>query len=704
VKGISFVFGIHNHQPVGNFDFVIDDVYRRSYLPFLEVLREFPKIKISIHNSGYLFEYLLKKYPKYKETLSELVGRGQVEILSGGFYEPIFPAISGKDRRNQILKLTKFIEDNFSYHPKGMWLSERVWEQGIVKDLASSGIEFTILDDEHFLLSGLSHEELYGYYSTEHEGYSISLFPISKELRYLIPFKEPKETIEFFKDLVGKERLLVLADDGEKFGVWPGTYSLVYEKGWLREFFTLLTENSDWIEILTFSEALKKFPSRGLIYLPEASYKEMMEWALPPELTIELQEAEEIFSREEKYARYMKFLRGTFWRNFLVKYEEANNMHKRMIDLSQRCSTLKDAEEISLPYEYLMRAQANDAYWHGVFGGLYLPHLRSAIYRNLIEAEKELDKISYGNEDVLVIEEKDIDKDGKKELIAKNQELALFIKPSYGGAIFEIDYRKKSLNITDTLKRRFEAYHKKIQIAQAPGKEEGKSIHEIVIAKEKNLENYLIYDWHNKYSLMDHFLKEGTTCDSFYRSSYGEQGDFTILPYDYSMIEEQDLIRLSLKRKGHIWVKEEFLPLDIGKDVTLIKGDSSIRIDYSFENKSFMDYNAWFGTEFNFSLFERENKEKYIEYPDGSRSYFDDISEKKDIEEFVIFDNVLGFKIGFTFDIPIILWHYPIDTVSQSEGGFERTFQGLGILISFKQLFIKNEIFPFSFNIKFETL
>ncbi len=704
MKGISFVFGVHNHQPVGNFDFVIDEAYKKSYLPFLKILKDFPKVKVSIHNSGYLFEYLLKRYPEYKNILLELVKRGQVEILSGGFYEPIFPAIPEEDRRNQILKLTKFIEDNFSYHPKGMWLAERVWEQAIVKDLASSGIEFTILDDEHFLLSGLSQEELYGYYSTEYEGHLISLFPISKRLRYLVPFKEPKETIEFFKNSIGKDRLLVLADDGEKFGVWPGTYELVYEKGWLEEFFSLLTENSDWIEILTFSGALKSFSSRGLIYLPEASYREMMEWALPPELTVELQEAEEIFAKEEKYAKYKKFLRGTFWRNFLVKYEEANNMHKRMIDLSQKCKTLRDTEKISLPYGYLMKAQANDAYWHGVFGGLYLPHLRSAIYKNLIDAEKELDKISYGNEDVLVIEDKDIDRDGKNEVIAKNRELALFVKPSYGGAIFEIDYRKKSLNIADTLKRRFEAYHKKIHIAQAPGGEEGKSIHEIVVAKEKGLKDYLIYDWHNKYSLMDHVLREDTTAESFYRSTYGEQGDFTVLPYSYSISKETDMLRLSLKRKGHAWIGEEFLPLNIKKDILLVKNDSSIRVDYSFENRSFIDYNVWFGIEFNFSLFERENKEKYVEYPDGTRSYFNGILEKRDIEEFVIFDNVLGFRMEFTFDIPIILWHYPIDTVSQSEGGFERTFQGLGILISFKQLLIKNEIFPFSFNIKFETI
>ena len=704
MEKINFVFGIHNHQPIGNFDFVIEHAYKKSYLPFLKILSEFPKIKVSLHNSGYLFEFLINKHPEYKEILTELIENGQIELLSGGFYEPIFPSIPEADRRNQILKLTRFIEDNFSVQPQGMWLSERVWEQSILKDLRDVGIKFTILDDEHFLLTGLRAEELYGYYITEYESRTLFLFPISKKLRYLVPFKSPQETLEFFKSIRGRGDLVVLADDGEKFGVWPGTYDLVYTKGWLREFFSMLSENSDWIEMLTFSESLEKFSPRKLIYLPEASYHEMMEWALPPNFTLELQEAEEIFEKNEDYKIYKKFLRGTFWRNFLVKYDEANNMHKRMVDISNRSRKLIDERKDHSPYSNLLKAQANDAYWHGVFGGLYLPHLRSNIYRNLIKAEEKLDKAYNFGKRFLFYEEKDLDKDGQKEVILKNNRVSLFFKPSYGGTIFEIDYRPKSLNITDTLRRRFEAYHNKIENAQLPGNEEGKSIHEILVAKERDLEEYLIYDWHNKYSLMDHFLREDTNIENFYKVKYGEQGDFTILPYTYSIEKDKDMVRLSQQREGHIWIGDKFLPLTLKKDVMVFRGEDILKVDYSFKNTSYTDYNIWFGTEFNFSLFERDNPKKYLLYPDGKRSFFNQVYEKKELEEFTIYDEVLGLKINFFFDIPIMLWHYPVDTVSQSEAGFERTFQALGILVSIKKDLSKNEIFSLSFNIKLENI
>jgi len=98
LKTVNFIFGIHNHQPVGNFDFVVEDAFQKSYLPFVEVVEEFPNLHISLHFSGCLLEWLEKQHPEYLDRIARLVERGNVEIISGGFYEPVLAMIPDRDK------------------------------------------------------------------------------------------------------------------------------------------------------------------------------------------------------------------------------------------------------------------------------------------------------------------------------------------------------------------------------------------------------------------------------------------------------------------------------------------------------------------------------------------------------------------------------------------------------------------------------
>src|SRR5208283_4003130 len=86
-------------------------------------------------------------------------------------------------------------------------------------------------------------------------------------------------------------------------------------------------------------------------------------------------------------------------RNFLAKYPESNRIQKQVLGASHRLQTLSTSAEsgtekaalLAAAHTHLLAAQCNDPYWHGVFGGLYAPHLRSAILRHLIQAEFQLD-------------------------------------------------------------------------------------------------------------------------------------------------------------------------------------------------------------------------------------------------------------------------------------------------------------------------
>ena len=107
---IYLCLALHNHQPVGNFDHVFEQSYQDSYLPFLDVFERYESLKISLHTSGPLMEWLDAHHPEYLDRLADLVAVGRVEIVGGAFYEPILTMIPPRDRIGQIRDYTRWLE------------------------------------------------------------------------------------------------------------------------------------------------------------------------------------------------------------------------------------------------------------------------------------------------------------------------------------------------------------------------------------------------------------------------------------------------------------------------------------------------------------------------------------------------------------------------------------------------------------------
>lgn len=651
MKTLHFTLILHSHQPLGNFDNVVEDAYRKAYLPFIDMLFGHPKISLNLHYSGSLLEWIEKHHPEYFEKLREMVARDQVELLGGGYYEPILISIPDRDKVAQLNKLSDYLEKHFNRRPRGIWLTERVWEPALPKALAEAGIHYTLTDDTHFLNAGLEPESLFGDYITDSYGAPLRVIPGQKELRYLLPFQNVDKTVEYLRDVAEKHpgALVAMGDDLEKFGVWPETFKHVYLDGWLEDFFTALEEQGTWLRTVRASEYLDLVPPIGRIYLPTASYQEMMQWALP-------EAAERVFDSAlhkaqslEGGADMLRFLRGGLWNNFFHKYSEANQLHKRMLWASRSFSDADLSGDLaSEAYNSLLAGQCNDAYWHGVFGGLYAPHLRHALYANLVKASR------HSTAPAMVLA--DFDVDGRDELVYDSESLFAVLDPGDGATIPEIDYKPGAVNVVNSLRRRHENYHDKLRLyAAADGADahDAKSIHDRVRVKEPGLEKALIYDRYDHSCFRAICFDRGKSLEAFAK---------------LELHEDQKLA-------GAPWTLDGLVCTRDGIRKTFSMRDSQIRCDVSGAVES----PVRLGLELVFNLMAPEAHDRYFD-AEHMRQPLRWQGEIAQSGRLTLYDWYLGIAIHITAEPAATWWVAPIHTVSQSEDGFERVYQGSKIL------------------------
>lgn len=668
---IDLVLIIHCHQPIGNFDHVFQQAHDRCYRPLLDLFEAFPDVKAGIHFSGPLLEWIEDHEQGTMDLLSALIARDRIEPLSGGFFEPILPSIPLRDVIGQVQMMNHYIKDHFNHEPTGFWLTERVWDPGLPSALADTGMRYTVVDDTHFYYAGLQPDAIYGHYLTEKEGRTLHLLATPMTMRYLIPFKPVEDVIGHLKWMNDAGHgVAVYGDDGEKFGQWPGTYDWVVRKGWLKSFFSAIADNQDWLRTVLPWDFISSTPPLGRIYLPQASYEEMTGWALPTKQGHVLKDMISSLKAEDRWENWRPFVRGGVWDNFLVKYDESNRMHKKMLFLSKRTLTNKEAQE------HLWRAQCNCAYWHGVFGGLYLGHLRRAIYKNLIKAQACL-----ADDYDMEVLEFDLDKDGLNEILIQTPSLSLGLEPHRGGGLFEICHLSHGLNLSDTITRRREVYHDHLNdISQTDnhGEEEGiASIHDIIDPEQQDLRHLLVFDTYTRASLLDHFPGSETTVEDYAGNDYSELGDFVQGSYDVDKaLASPGKALVKLSRTGVV----NACNITITKTVHLKEGPR-LWIDYEFECHGPDSLSTLYGCEFNMTLYSDTDPERYYFAPEpGARLEISETGALKDIKEFELFNGPDRLNTIFRFSHPLSVWFHPLMTVSKSEKGFDRTYQGSSLL------------------------
>ncbi|MDQ3938060.1 MAG: DUF1926 domain-containing protein [Chloroflexota bacterium] len=657
-KRISLALVFHNHQPVGNFGWVIEAVYAQAYEPMISALERHPAVRLGLHYSGPLLEWLEHNQPAFLDRVRALAARGQVEVLGGGHFEPVLAALPQRDRHGQLVRMRQEIEQHFGSAPTGAWLAERVWEPSLAFDLPEAGYRYTVLDDNHLRAGSVPEDAMWGTYTTDDQGRLLTIFGTEKGLRYRIPFRPVSELIAYLRANAAADgrRLGTMGDDGEKFGAWPGTYDHCWGAGrWVDDCFSALAANSDWLTTVTPSEWLERQPPVGRVYVPTSSYVEMTQWALPAEEAGVFEKL--LAAAVEQRSPAARFLRGGMWRNFQARYREINDLHKQMLRVSSVVERMPAGVERERALDHLYRGQSNDCFWHGLFGGIYLPHMRLATLAELIAAE---DLAAAGR---AVTGLADHDLDGTDELLLGTVGQTILVDLADGAGIGAWDLRAARLALASVMRRRREAYHEQLralEAARARGeKGEGRtatSIHDQLLTKETGLSELLVYDDHERRSGLVRVVGDGR-----------EHGDFA--NGDWQLERASDWEAAVGRHENGLAVR---------KTIALGGGrmDPSLSLTIEARNAGAVEFVGELQLEWNLNLLGGGgNPQAYYRWADQEVRH-DTTGAVPAAHELSFGNRHAGVELHVSAEPPAQKSWYPVETVSNSEAGFERIYQG----------------------------
>ena len=169
---ISLALAIHNHQPVGNFGWVIAEVFEQAYQPMVEALERHPAVRLVAPLHGPAARLAARRATRvHRAPAAPSSTATRSRSSGGGYYEPVLASLPGaRPDRPARADGRRARGASFGRRPRGAWLAERVWEPDLPTSLVDGGYDWTILDDAHFRAAAIPEDDLWGPYTTEDQG------------------------------------------------------------------------------------------------------------------------------------------------------------------------------------------------------------------------------------------------------------------------------------------------------------------------------------------------------------------------------------------------------------------------------------------------------------------------------------------------------------------------------------------------------
>lgn len=619
----SLLLGFHSHIPFDPKQNNTENESINNYLNLINLLTSFQNLKSTIHFSGNLISYLDKNFNDFSSKIRNLLEKNQLELFSGGRYEPIFPFIPKEDRQSQLLLMNRLLNHTYGYTPNGAWITDNAWESSLAIDLSKSRIQYTCLAKEYFTSTGLNENEISGYYLTEEEGRKIAVFPVLAKINDLIERYSPEEAIKTIinnAEQISSEKPSVVA-------FYEGPIENPEKLNWLKIFFQTLEKNTENIETKLFNDYFLHTKPNGRIYLPTAH-------------DIKSQNT----STSSKY--------------FLLKYPEANLLHKKMLRVSKKINAAKEGksrfkvikEMISQAQDLLLKGQVSHIYYDNTLGGLYSPCERHSIYSNLIMAENLIDASSRQGSKWIQASEIDYDCDGNDEIIIETETQNIYVSPGLGGTILEHDFRPKNINLINTLSRE----------------------------KEQNK--------YPKLNLIDHFLENDLDLTRCKSNTLPHLTKEITSSYHVDKIKaKEETCKITMNFKTNLIRLTGSPEIELQKQIGTRSGDSSLNIDYILTNKSTNAINFTFAVEFNLNIAPIYDPANYF-YLEGNsknKTQNPDLKSEEELNEnnqISVHNQNIGIDLTLSWSNPCRLFRYPIETFLKNHEKPESILQGVTLL------------------------
>ncbi|MDR1304001.1 MAG: DUF1926 domain-containing protein [Verrucomicrobiales bacterium] len=652
MKYVNLALALHHHQPVGNLPHIFEECYQRCYWPILHAVERHPKLKFNLSYSGPLLRFFAEQHPEFLEKLKWLVAGRQVELLATGFYEPILAEIEEDDRQGQLRLMLEWMDANLGITPQGVWLTEGVWENSLAKTFRRAGLSYTIVRNERMLQAGVPESRLHGYHVTEYFGHVLRLFARDPNLYRMIPYGAPDELLAYLRRMANRGLGLTLTVDdyAERWGVWPGSHERIQQSGAMERLFSRLSEAGDWLRLRTFSEVINDEPPCGRCYIPAGPSSELGMWSLPDESRQRFVWALDNLQQRHDANRFLPFFRAGSWGGFRARYFESNLMEKKGLwlkaHLASSAATSLSADARARAQDLLWQAQCNTAYWHGTSGGIYLPHLRQAIWERLLAAQQ----LILGDTPEWRLEKRDFTADDQDEILTFNNKLSFFVNPAYGGCCIEFSLLADRWNYANTLTRRPET--DPVAAAEAAG--------------PKN--PAVAVDLHERHLFHERFVNRHVTTEELRQGQFREGGDFVSGVYRFIGAARSDGgLEIELERLGNYFANRVNQPVRVIKTYWWNRDGDELQVRYRLKNESPLPVNSCFAVEVNLGTVPARDADRELALAGGKArslacAWYEDLAQEVVIR--------LSDKLRLTFTSPasMSVWSYPINSQSEADG------------------------------------